>query len=73
MTKEEAAKVVRDLWDSNGACQSCGWHAALYEYERAYGSLEDALDIDESKRRIELSCLSEDDDPSSHRGVRIYY
>lgn len=70
MTIDEAMDLIRRRWDAEGACQSCGWHAALDEY----GDLRDAFDINRHKRRLELSCLSKDtDDAWSHRGVRIYF
>lgn len=69
MTIEEAIELVRRKWNDQGACASCGWHAALEEY----GDLRQAIDIDEARHRVELSCLSDDEDAYSHRGVRIYF
>lgn len=67
MNIDEAITLVRSKWDEQGACQSCGWHAALYEY----GPLEESIDIMEN--RVEMSCLNENWEGYSHRGVRIYF
>jgi hypothetical protein len=67
MTTEEAMELVRRKWDDSGECKSCGHHACLYEY----GDLADAIWIDEEKQRVELSCLSGDENSDRHRGVRI--
>ena len=69
MTIDEAIALVRQRWDEEGACGSCGWHAALYEY----GELAYAITIDKRDGCIRLPCLSDDaEDAWSHRGVRIW-
>ncbi len=67
MTLDEAIELVTRKWSSNGECASCGWHAALYEY----GGLTDTIHINTVRQRVELPCLSDDEERSSHRGVRI--
>lgn len=70
MTIDEAIELVRRKWGSEGACCSCGWHAALYEY----GDLHKAIEIDHDRKRVVLPCLNQDDGERwSHRGVRIYF
>lgn len=66
MTKVEAAEVVRRKWDAQGHCDSCGWHAAIYEVE--------PITIDDSELKdgvVWFPCRSKDVDGSDHRGVRI--
>lgn len=67
MTQDEAIALVRKRWNADGACCSCGWHAALYEY----GDLGYAIDI--YPDHIRLTCLNESGDGGTHRGVRIYF
>jgi hypothetical protein len=69
MNIEKAIHIVKEKWDAQGECASCGWHAALEEY----GDLSEAIYIDEANKRIELSCLGDDENSSSHKGVRIYF
>lgn len=73
MSPEEAVYLIRRKWADHGMCASCGWHAALYEYEPLLTDTveADSFDINESARRIELMCLSDDDERATHRGVRI--
>lgn len=62
-------KRIEALWDQSGDCGSCGWHACLYEY---YMSDEELASCVENGI-LHLPCLSKnDEDPSSHRGVRIH-
>lgn len=68
MTVENAIELVTRKWDANGDCQSCGWHACLYEY----GHLPGVMTIDQEMRRVELPCLNPESD-GGHRGVRIYF
>jgi hypothetical protein len=68
MILEDAIALTKATWDSHGQCDSCGWHAALYEY----GDLESEITIDEEGQFIRLRCLSKDsEDRWMHRGVRI--
>lgn len=67
MTAHEAAELVARRWAAHGACVSCGWFGALYEY----GELREALVINVAKRRVELYCLSDYDDSDTHQGARI--
>ena len=65
MNTEEAWELAEKHWDESGCCNSCGWHASLYEYDK-----DDIVICDD---RIELPCISRDaDDPSLHRGITIY-
>lgn len=64
----KARAELERRWDEEGACQSCGWHAALYEHRVTDEDLADAI---RNGGLLMLSCLSEDDDPEMHRGVRI--
>ena len=65
-----ARKVLEKKWQSEGECQSCGWHASLYQYEIDDDDIEDA--IDGNGGLLYLPCLSRDcDDTYDHRGVRI--
>lgn len=61
---------LRDKWGAEGACNSCGWHGLLYEHYVEDDDIAEALDSDGILR---LSCVSKyTDDPSMHRGVRIF-
>jgi hypothetical protein len=65
MTGEELESIARREWGAQGECASCGWHASIEEY--------DLTRLSVSNGRIELPCLSKDDDERwNHRGVRIY-
>lgn len=64
-----ARALLQQRWDSEGECGSCGWHAALYEHDVDDSMLADALDNEAGLLR--LTCLSEDEDAFSHRGIRI--
>ena len=67
MTKEEAIDIVRREWNSQGSCDSCGWHSALYEVEPII------VEDEELKQGVVwFPCLSKDGDGSTHRGVRIH-
>lgn len=67
MTKEEAAGVVRKEWNTQGACDTCGWHSALYEIEPI-----EVEDDEIAKGVAWFPCGSDDSDGSCHRGVRIH-
>lgn len=72
-TQEIAAarKRLEENWNDGGSCDSCGWHACLYEHEVSNKDIEYALD--KCAGVIRLSCLSQDsDDSGSHRGIRIF-
>ena len=65
-----ARKVLESKWDAKGDCQSCGWHACLYEYDVSDEEIAYALDNDNGE--LELSCQNyEYGDPVGHRGVKI--
>lgn len=65
----QAMERIKTAWDSEGACRSCGHHAALYEYHIDESDIIDALENNGGV--LELMCMSDDDDRSLHRGVRI--
>lgn len=68
-TIKAARAELERKWDAEGECGSCGWHAALYEHDVEDWELVFAI---EHGGRLELGCLSKDDDQASrHRGVVI--
>lgn len=68
---DAARKRLEELWDSHGTCDSCGWHAALYEHNVSDADILEALTTD--KGILHLSCKNKDDeDRYSHRGVKIF-
>ena len=57
-------------WNSEGQCNSCGWHALLYEHDVTDADIAEALEHNNGV--LHLNCVSKDaDDPWSHRGVSI--
>ncbi len=58
-------KIIESRWDNHGDCCSCGWHGALYEYDL------DDFEVNKGKMRLEAHCISDNEDSSDHRGVRI--
>lgn len=72
-TKEQidAARArLEAKWDSEGACTSCDWHAALYEHGVTDAEIAEALDSEDGL--LWLYCVSKDDDDSySHRGITV--
>lgn len=65
----KVVEIVEREWDQQGECASCSWHASLSEYD-----LPVDIVVNREKGRIELPCLSKDDEyRHTHRGVRIYY
>lgn len=72
MKIEQAKKRLKELWDSQGDCRSCGWHGALYEHDVTDYDIQDALE--NNKGILELECVSKNDEEgrSSHRGISIY-
>lgn len=66
----EARKILVSKWDAEGDCQSCGWHACLYEHDITDEDVADALDNNNGE--LELACQNyEYGDPVGHRGVKI--
>lgn len=72
VTDEQVAKAFVELerrWDGEGQCESCGWHAALYEHRVTYDDVAEAL---RHGGRLHLGCRNhEHGDPHDHRGVVI--
>ncbi len=75
MNKVSAAKIaearaeLERRWDGEGGCNSCGWHAALYEHQVDDEDIAEAIC---NGGLLELGCISKDDDDAwRHRGVRI--
>ena len=70
MTRQEAAEIVRQKWDDNDGCRSCGWKSALYEF----GILEDIIDAEDlANGYVDLPCHSDAGDGGRHRGARVYF
>lgn len=68
---DKARERLEQKWDAEGACNSCGWHAALYEHEVEDEDIQWALE--DGQGWLELGCMSEDDEHADlHRGVVIY-
>ena len=61
--------LLEQKWDAEGACTSCGWHAALYEHGVDDDDIADAL---LNGGILTLACISKDDETcDSHRGTSI--
>lgn len=60
--------VIQKRWADYGECQSCGWHALLREYDDS--DLETGLDLKTGV--VDLPCLSDDEDRTTHLGVRVH-
>lgn len=73
ITQEEidaARQILADKWSDEGECQSCGWHAALYEHDVEDWEIVYALQ--ENNGLLELCCISRDyENTHDHRGVKI--
>ena len=69
MTDKEIIKLIKEKWDSQGECKSCGWHDVLSAYD--IESDDPDYILEEDKKRIWLPCHNPEED--RHRGVRIYY
>jgi hypothetical protein len=69
MTREEAAQIVRQKWEKNDGCRSCGWKSALYEFEPIEQYIDDS---DIAAGFVDLPCQSDADDGGDHRGARVY-
>ena len=67
---DEARKRLESLFDAQGDCKSCGWHACLYEHDVTDSDIAEALD--DYNGELELYCKNyEYDDPIGHRGAKI--
>lgn len=66
----DARELLKQKWDSEGQCGSCGWHAALYEHDVEDYEIAEALDGD---GEIHLTCQNDDvgEERFNHRGVKI--
>jgi hypothetical protein len=63
-------EYLKEAWDDQGDCASCGWHAMLYEH---YLEDEDILNSIGRDGVLRIPCVSKnDDDPGSHRGIIIH-
>jgi hypothetical protein len=58
---------VEKVWDQQGDCESCHWHALLSEYWLTDKDFDDCV----KDGIFRLPCLSKDSDGSSHRGISI--
>lgn len=61
-------EILEKYWDEYGMCNSCSWHAALYEHEPEWG------DWDKEKGCFFFYCKNKDypDEAIDHRGVEVY-
>lgn len=66
---KQAKLILESKWDSEGACDSCGYHACLYEYHLNDLDIWEALYYEDGL--LHLPCYSDDEDSDSHRGVNI--
>lgn len=66
-----ARKILESNWDSQGSCNSCGWHGGLYQYDVWDEDIVEALE--NNKGWLELGCVNKDDEGSGiHRGIKIF-
>lgn len=65
-----ALENLEERWGNEGACNSCGWHADLGEYDIDYDDILDALESKDGE--LWLPCLNKDIDGSGHKGVKVY-
>lgn len=72
---DEQRELLKQRWDENGDCRSCGWHSAYYEVQEY---IEDSFlggDFEEDGS-IWIPCHcdedSEEDCAGTHRGSNIY-
>jgi hypothetical protein len=66
---DKAKKLIQEKWDSQGSCNSCGWHGAYYEHDVWDEEIIDALN---NGGILKLSCVNKDDEErDTHRGVEI--
>jgi len=70
MTKErlaEAIQIVKDSWEEQGECLSCGYKGSLDQYD-----LEKEITLNFQTARILLPCKNKEaKDAQTHRGVHI--
>ena len=60
---------LESKWSDEGCCNSCGWHAALYEHGVEDWEIIEAVQGDGV---LKLGCASKDDeDTDTHRGVKV--
>jgi len=65
---QKAKEILESKWDSEGGCNSCGYHACLYEHGVDDSDIRDAI-IDDGI--LHLSCRGDDEDSDRHRGINI--
>lgn len=67
-----ARLVLEQKWDLYGDCNSCGFHACLYEHDVEDSDIRDALI--NNRGVLELTCknTSLGNDRFDHRGVTIH-
>jgi hypothetical protein len=59
MTREELVQTIKDRWDAQGSCGSCGWHGLPYEHCVDDVDLEDIETDSRGKRFVRFSCVGE--------------
>ena len=75
--EEEVIRKLKDIWDEDGECQSCGWHAVFYEVrDQLFDQILDCKGENCKKQgfcEINIPCYSDDyEDADLHRGSYLY-
>lgn len=65
---ETAKSILEYKWDREGGCNSCGYHACLYEHRVDDMDIRDALMYNGI---LHLPCYSDDENSDRHRGINI--
>lgn len=66
---ENAHLVLKQKWDSEGECGSCGWHSLLYEHRVHNLDIIHALQYNDGL--LHLPCNGDAEDSDMHRGINI--
>lgn len=72
MNKQEIEKariLLESKWDSEGGCNSCGYHACLYEHQVDDLDIWEAIHYEDGI--LHLPCYSDKEDSDMHRGINI--
>jgi hypothetical protein len=67
-TEKALYSLLEKYWDQQGSCNSCSWHASLWEHEPEWE------DWDKDMGCFHFFCRNSDypDEAIDHRGVYIY-
>ncbi len=63
---EKKMKLIEEYWNSEGDCNSCGWHSAFYEIE--HHVIPEIFETEDEK--IFVPCCN-DEGEDDHRGTYI--